>query len=775
MDRLSSMSTSSAATDSLRCAPLPAKSFEGARFFRPEGRPADAASSAEARAGSTAVERRRSLFQLRRLEEKLARARAENTELARRLEAIETSTFWRLTAPARAILARYPLARLAIRSPFRAARELGVWAWRKSKGQSADRYANWIAENDTLSDADRGDIRMAIAAMTERPTISIVMPVFNTPQRYLREAIASVRAQLYPNWELCIADDASTQAHVGRVLAEFASDKRIKIVRRARNGNICAASNSALALAGGSFVALMDHDDHLPEHALYEIAAEILAHPHADIIYSDEDRIDDKGRRSKPYFKTDWNPELMLGHNMLSHLGVYRRSLIERIGGFREGYEGSQDYDLALRAADATQPGAIRHIPAILYHWRKHKTVVSFSEQQLARCTAAARRAIADHLERRGLDAHVEPHPQLSSWHRVVNAVPDRQPLVSVIIPTRDRADLLRQCLDGILRRTDYDRLEVIVVDNDSRDKDTRQLFAELRCDARVKIISAAGRFNYSALNNTAAAAATGDVLLLLNNDIKVIDPGWLAEMVSHAVRPDIGAVGAKLLYDDLRLQHGGVVLGVGGVANHFHNLLSDADPGYFGRALLTQNVSAVTGACLAIRRSLFEKVRGLDEENLPVTFNDVDLCLKLLDAGYRNIWTPHARLYHLESASRGSDTTPEKRKRFLREAEYMVERWQHRLIQDEFYNVNFSLANGNFELGSSVRRLRPWKRAAAQVSAQVSAQLSQHHPTCDGAGGEDGPDINRRAAPTLNGTRAPASLRAPLGRRDENAFDIEH
>ncbi len=650
---------------------------------------------------------------LRAVEMELDIVKIENTELIKRLSAIEASPFWRASLPFRALLSRHPRVRRLLRSAaaslYRLAKPLLRIARLQGRRTQAHSYAQWILQNDTLSKTDRKAIGGKIRTMGYKPVISIVMPVYNTREKHLREAISSVLGQLYPYWELCIADDCSTEPHVKYVLEEIASDPRIRIVNRPINGNISAASNSALAEARGEFIALMDHDDILPEKALFEIAAELNLHSKADVIYSDEDRIDDAGRRSDPYFKSDWNPELMLGHNMISHLGVYRRTLIERIGGFREGYEGSQDYDLALRAIDATRPELVRHIPAILYHWRRQDGRGSFSDRQLARCSVAARRAIADHLERRNLTGRVVPHPLMPTWHQVAYDLPEPLPLVSIIIPTRDRADLLRQCLSGILDQTNYANFEIIIVDNGSSEPATRRLFKSLRKHPQVRIVPDDRPFNYSALNNKAASLAQGEILLLLNNDIKVIEPGWLKELVRHAVRPEIGAVGAKLLYEDGRVQHGGIVLGVGGIANHFHHLRRDSDPGYFGLAALTQNVSAVTGACLAVRRKLFHHVGGLDEENLAVAFNDVDFCLKLVESGYRNVWTPHAKLIHLESVSRGADTAPEKRERFQREIDYMRVRWYRQLARDRFYNVNFCLTSGNFNIASTSRRVKPW------------------------------------------------------------------
>jgi glycosyltransferase involved in cell wall biosynthesis len=541
------------------------------------------------------------------------------------------------------------------------------------------------------------------------------MPVYNTPERLLRGAIESVRAQLYANWELCVADDASTAPHISEVLREFATlDSRIKVVRREVNGHIAAATNSALDLAIGEFVALMNHDDLLPEHALYEVATELEAHPEADIVYTDEDQMDADGRRSNPYFKTDWNPDLLLGHNLINHLCVYRRAVVEKVGRLRQGFEGCQDYDLALRVASITVADRIRHIPAILYHWRRNSGSKILSEASLERCAAAAREAIRDHLKWHSVVASVVAAPSVASWTRVVRRVPHPEPLVSLIVPTRDRSELLGRCAEGILNRTDYVMMELLVADNGSREAETQVLLDQLRTDSRVRIVECHGSFNYSAINNRTVLEARGDVVVLLNNDVDVITPCWLREMVSQALRPEIGAVGAKLLYPDGRVQHAGVVLGVGGVSGHFCHLASREDSGYFGQLGLVRNVSAVTGACLAVRRNLYLEIGGLDETNLPVAYNDVDFCLRIRERGLRNLWTPFAVLYHVESVSRGSDLTPDNLPRFENEIAYMKRRWGSELATDPFYNPNFSLESGHFELAFPPRREKPWQNPTA-------------------------------------------------------------
>lgn len=579
-------------------------------------------------------------------------------------------------------------------------------------------YAAWIAAYDTPSEAGIAAMRRHVAAMARPPLISVVMPVHNPPAEILRAAILSVRRQVYGHWELCIADDASSSEGIAQVLREEAeADPRIRWVRRDGRGGIAAATNTALAMARGEFVALLDQDDLLAERALYEVAAELERHPDADLIYSDEDKLDALGRRHGPYFKPDWSPSLMLGQNMISHLGVYRRDLVEALGGMRPGLDGSQDHDLALRVAAATLPERIRHIPAILYHWRQHEGSGTFSASSLARCAAASRQAVADTLLRAGVrGAEVTPHPDLPQYNRVRWPLPGHAPLVTAIVTTRDRADLLSCCLDGLLRGTDYPALEVLVVDNDSVEPATLALFARLCRDPRVRVVRHPGPFDYAAMNNAAAAEARGEVLLLLNNDTEVTDPSWLREMVSHALRPEVGAVGALLYYPDGRIQHAGVVLGLGaqgeqpGVAGHDGTDHHAGQAGEFGRLALVREVGAVTAACMVLRRAVFEAAGGFDAEALKVAFNDVDLCLRIRSMGLLVVQTPFARLVHHESASRGSDLAPGRRETFAAECATMLERWGPSLQADPYHNPNLSLEGNGRALASPPRGREAWQ-----------------------------------------------------------------
>jgi len=643
---------------------------------------------------------------------KCAQLENEVRTLTFQITTLQSSTSWHLTKPFRLLVDRlrnlpWPFIKSGHRSqPIRPAHQIVS-------------YKQWIQRFDTLTPLDKLEIGNHISRMAWLPTFSIVMPVYNIKEEYLRRALDTVLDQFYEHWELCIADDASSKPHVAKVLAEYeARDPRIKVVYRKENGHVAVATNSALALASGDFVLLMDHDDELPPHCLYMIAAEIEAHPDAEIIYSDEDKIDAEGNRWDPYFKSDWNPDLVCGQNMISHVGVYKRDLLEKIGGFRSGFEGSQDYDLMLRASELTTAAQIRHIPSILYHWRVFASSGSISTDQLDMATQAARRAVGEHLARTNTGATVGAAPQSPEYSRVSYPLPAPLPLVSLIVPTKDKVNILSRCIDGLLNRTNYDNIEILIVDNNSEKPETLSYFDSLQRDNRVHILKYAGPFNYSAINNFAVSNARGTIIGLINNDIDVITPDWLREMVAHALRPTVGAVGAKLFYADNTIQHAGVILGMGGVAGHPFRLFPRGSF-YFQRPNLTQNVSAVTAACLVVRKRLFEEIGGLDEVNLPVAFNDVDFCIRLREAGYLNVWTPFAELYHLESATRGNDMHPDHIERFEREIAYMENRWRSVLANDPYYNPNLALDRTDFSYAFPPRIAKPWNDGARSPSAK--------------------------------------------------------
>jgi glycosyltransferase involved in cell wall biosynthesis len=557
-------------------------------------------------------------------------------------------------------------------------------------------YSFWVSTFDELDQPGRAHLEAQVAGLTDPPLISVLLPVYNTPRNFLDEAIESVRSQTYPNWELCIVDDCSTDLTIAAAMEELArTDPRIKFVRRQQNGHISAASNTALEMATGTWIACLDHDDTLAETALARFALKMAAHPELNLIYSDEDKLSEQGERQDPFFKPEYDPLLLLGQNYFCHLTMIRRDVVERVGGYREGFEGSQDWDLALRAAETLTSDQIGHIPRILYHWRIHSdsTAGSLSAKQYA--GGAGERAVRDHIARTGAAGEVNHLPS-SGWNRVKWSIPQPAPLVSIVIPTRD-GKYLSRCIDSIRYRSTYQNFEILVVDNGSLGHSTLEWLRSH--DSVITVIRDESPFNYPDINNKAVARSHGDVVCLLNDDTEVLGGDWLEEMVGQLLQPSVGAVGAKLYYGNGLVQHAGVVLGIGGVAGHAYRMsdrLSFAD---HGRMQLPRAYSAVTAACMVIRREAWEQVGGMDAANLPVAFNDIDLCLRLKESGWRVVWTPFAELIHHESISRGPDTEGAAAIRFADETRYMQKRWGALLRNDPAYNPNLSLVSENFSL----------------------------------------------------------------------------
>ncbi len=571
-------------------------------------------------------------------------------------------------------------------------------------------YSKWVARFDTLSDADRRTLRQEAEHYPYRPVVSIVLPVKDPPISLLQQAIDSVRSQIYTNWELCIADDNSANSDVRSTIQEYAElDSRIRYVFRPENGHISEATNSAAGIARGEWLGLLDHDDILREHALSYVVRELNTHSETDLLYSDEDKITEHGLRHCPHFKTSWNPELILSHNYVCHFLVVRSSLFARMQGMRSACDGAQDWDFVLRASETTPPQRIRHIPRILYHWRVHSASTAVEVGVKPYISTAQIRAVSDHLARTGnVGATVEQRPGMHAL-RVRYPIPTPPPLISLIVPTRNQVNLTRECVDGLLNRTNYRNIEILIVDNGSDDPETLDWLRSVSSvDSRVVVLRDDRPFNYSLLNNWAARHARGTILGFVNNDIQVIHPEWLDEMVSHVARSTIAAVGARLLYPNGTIQHAGVITGIGGVAGHPFKGLDANSAGYFYRARLPQDLSAVTAACMLVRRDIFDQVGGFDEEQLAVAFNDVDLCLKIREAGYRIVYTPYAELLHHESASRGYENNPEKQRRFEQEVQVMKNRWGNRLVDDPFYNCNLSLESERFDLSPTGPRLLP-------------------------------------------------------------------
>lgn len=589
-----------------------------------------------------------------------------------------------------------------------------MWPWIQPEDES---YENWVRQYDTWTDEDRAGAKAHIEAFERQPLLSIVMPVYNPPEKYLRLCLDSVLKQVYPNWEFCIADDKSPAPHVRKMLDEYAQrDSRIKVKYREENGHISAASNSAIDLVTGEFIVLLDHDDELPEHALYLVANEILDHPEVDLIYSDEDKIDASGNRTDPYFKSDWNYDLLTSQNCISHLGVYRTSVIREIDGFRVGMEGSQDWDLALRVIEKTQN--VRRIPHILYHWRMIEGSTSQGGDEKPYAQVAGLKAVEDHLKRIG-NTRDKIGVTEENTHYLERQLPEPAPAVTMVIPTRNRLELLKQCIESIVEVTEYPDYRFLIVDNDSDDPETLNYLQQLpkRDDLKADVLRVEGPFNYSKLNNQAIAKVDTDIVALLNNDIEANHADWLRQMVAQAVRPEIGAVGAKLHFREGLLQHAGIFLGYRDAAGHFFHELPWSFYGHANRANMVQNVSAVTGACLVVERKKFNEVGGLDEEAFAVAYNDVDFCLKLREAGYRNLYTPFARLFHHESASRGeSEKTTERKEAAKEEIRALNRKWGDLIRNDPAYNPNLTLESEECGLAFPPRRPEPWKALSSEL-----------------------------------------------------------
>lgn len=562
-------------------------------------------------------------------------------------------------------------------------------------------YRLWIKNIESPSLPSENEIIKETASWDMRPVISVIVPVFNIEKSLLEACINSVLRQSYPHWELCVSYDCSSEGCVKDILdAYVASDARIKVVYRQENGHISAALNSAISLASGHYVTFLDHDDELAQHALFFVAHKIAENNGVKLIYSDEDKIDMRGKRFSPHFKSGWNPDLLFSQNYIKHLLVLERTLVDQVGGFRQGFEGSRDYDLVLRCLPEIKAEQVSHIPKILYHRRSIEGSTAMHSGDKDYTTRAGEEALKSYFHENGPGNVKVTAGRLANTNKVEWPIPSPLPLVSLIIPTRDMLSMLKTAVGSILEKTTYPNLEIIIIDNESVEKETLDYFKEIQFGYKnIKVISYPKPFNYSAINNYAVSKANGSIIGLVNNDVEVINPEWLTEMVRQVVRPEIGCVGAKLYYSNDQIQHAGVILGIGGVAGHSHKYFSRYDNGYFFRLELTQNLSAVTGACLLVRKVIYEEVGGLDEINLTVAFNDVDFCLEVLSKGYRNLWTPYAELYHHESRSRGQDDTPEKKKRFEKEVLFMKSKWGDFLNHDNYYNENLTLVHEDFSL----------------------------------------------------------------------------
>ncbi|MDO4477819.1 MAG: glycosyltransferase [Lachnospiraceae bacterium] len=527
------------------------------------------------------------------------------------------------------------------------------------------------------------------------PLISVVVPVYRTPEKFLRELIDSLQVQTYRKWELCLADASGDDDSVERVLQTLPSDSRIIYKRLENNAGISENTNAAVAMATGDYIGFMDHDDLLAPQALFRVA-EAIGKKGADLVYTDEDKVTaDLKKHLQPHFKPDFNPDLLRSNNYITHFLVVKRTLIGDEPPLNPAFDGAQDYDFILRMTE--KAANIVHVPEIVYHWRTHEASTADNPMSKLYAYEAGKRAIEAQLKRRGLEGEVTLLPDYG-FYRVRYAVPDR-PLISVIIPNKDHAAALKACVSS-LQKADYDELEIIIVENNSTEAETFALYEDLKADPRVRIVTYEGGFNYSAINNLGVSQARGEYLLFLNNDVRGdIGTDWITEMLGMCRRPDTGAVGAKLYYPNDTIQHAGCVIGIGGVAGAMFVGLARSRSGYMHKASIIQNLSAVTAACMMVKTAVFREVGGF-EEKLAVAFNDMDLCLKIGRAGYRIVYDPYAELYHDESLSRGPEDSEEKVRRFQEEIEYMRTEWIDILKNgDPNYNKNLSLKKWNYSL----------------------------------------------------------------------------
>ncbi len=532
------------------------------------------------------------------------------------------------------------------------------------------------------------------------PLISVIVPCYNTPTNYLREMIDSVIEQTYSNWELCIAlfDDSVDKQVLSQVIEYANSDNRIKYTLLGENYGISGNTNKALELAMGDYISLMDHDDKYVCNLLYEAVKAI--NNNAEVIYTDEDKTNEEGEvYYEPYFKSDFNIHLLRNNNYICHAFIVKKSIVDEIGGFRSEFDGSQDYDFIFRCVEKSNK--IHHIPKVLYHWRVHNNSTAKDPRTKSYAFDLGAKAIKEHLNRCNIPANVTGLEDRLGFYKV-EYILEESPLVSIIIPNKDQRKVLRRCVSSILEYSSYSTYEIIIVENNSMDEKTFKEYEELKAlDNRIKVVTWEKEFNYSSINNYGVGFAKGEYILFLNNDIKVITKNWLEDMLGCAVQENVGAVGAKLIYSNNTVQHGGVIVGLGGVAGHAFVGTSRNDNGYFCKALLKQNVSAVTAACMLVDREAFENVGGFNED-LAVAFNDIDLCLSIIESGYDIVYDANVMLYHYESISRGYETSKEKIARFNKEIEYMKEKWKIFLEKgDPYYNVNLALNDNGYNIKS--------------------------------------------------------------------------
>ena len=601
-----------------------------------------------------------------------------------------------------------------------AAKGAKAWVLDKEKGAKrlakkalkieSTRYKKWF-EVMRASSAELAAERETVFPLM--PKISVLVPVFRTPVRFLQEMIESVLSQSYGNFELCLVNADPSKEDTAKTLEEYRKkDARVRVKDLAGNFGISGNTNEAFAMAEGEYIALLDHDDVLEPDALYEYVKKLNAHPETDVFYSDEDKITEKScDYFFPYFKSDYNPDLLRGNNYMCHFLMAKKSLVEEAGRWDPAFDGAQDYDLILRLTEKAK--RIAHVPRILYHWRSYGNSTAQSQSNKDYAKDAGLNALKAHFERTGTRAEIRKSPVVAGWYETSYPV-SGEPLVSILIPNKDHTDDLKKCLDSLFDRCKYRNFEVLILENNSTKQETFDYYETVRkAHENVRVLTWNAPFNFSAINNFGAQEARGEYLLLLNNDVEVISENLLEHMLGFAQRPDVGIVGVKLLYPDDTVQHAGVLVGAGGLASHMFKGIPDSDPGYFARAITTQDVSCVTAACMMVSKALYEKAGGMDER-FTVAFNDVDFCLKIREMGLLIVYDAYVKLYHYESKSRGAEDTPEKFERSGAEVALLNERWNIQSAKEEgaftdpYYNPNLSYLvffQPDYSLADSRRR----------------------------------------------------------------------
>ena len=567
-----------------------------------------------------------------------------------------------------------------------------VFHIKENRKTNQEQYKIWMEKNNLKPE----DIELQKQNNFKiSPKISIVVPMYNTNEIFFKELIESLEKQTYLNWELCLADGSETQNDELRKYYENNSKIKYKFLNA--NRGISENTNEAIAMATGEYIGFLDHDDLLSQDALFEIVKAINEDENTDFIYSDEDKIDQEYERFEPYFKPDYSPETLLSNNYITHFVVVKRELINEVGNLNSEFNGAQDFDFVLRATNKAKK--VVHISKILYHWRVHRDSTANVADAKPYAYEAGIKAAKAHVERIGNKGVVEDGQDVPGIYKVKFEIKGN-PKVSILIPNKDNVGLLKTCIDSILKLTTYSNYEIVIIENNSQKKETLEYYNEISKNEKVRIInSGIKEFNYSQIINFGVSNVDGEFILQLNNDTKVLNPEWLELMVGYAQNKEIGAVGARLYYEDKTIQHAGILIGLSGIAGNMLVNLPYGKHAYFGREAATRNVAAVTGACMLCRRELYEEVGFMDEENFKVAFNDVDFCLKLLEKGYRNIYNPYVELIHYESKSRGYEYTKEQEDRFNKESENFRLKWKKYIDYDPYYNINFTRSTCNYDI----------------------------------------------------------------------------